>query len=593
MQRRSLSLALNLQPPLIVHPGDLIPWRAVSLHDTLTPAELESYGATLHTFDMPGAKSAPAQHIKLHEDGLSFSMAGFYFFSLPCACVKVLVKQPAAEEVDRCIEIAAFVSACSVHSLADYHRIARGPAYNVESSLEKQFVSNLPHAFHCGEVTVFLIYLLATQGYAAKWLWMHRARQGHIVCSVDSGDKGVILDADFGVAIPWTPRQLLKDKVNRFANVPFIPLGEKRFLSSGHQLNLKSRSVWGWVPAFSAGTITFSPEAYTNMLVEFCDEIEIREPICDSEGGFEFDFDRITIAPENADPRRSFEDSAALALERCSAEKRQYLEVVLAKVDAKRVEEIRDKYWTEIHVRFPQEQASELKYLDLPYWLSHKLDLAMRLGLHASSPKSILDLGTGGAHFLAVCQSFGHSALGIDIELPLYADIAQCLGVRRLIERVEPQKRLLDRGERFDLVTAIWISFNSLSSTDGTRRYWSLEDWCFLLEDLKDNVVKVPGRIHFELNQEIDDETNVGRFNPEVVALFARMDADVDGERGLMTLDYPDRQRASEWFKTGGTPMQPNLESGPPKHDVRATVWAKTFELGTRLHDRWLGRRFR
>jgi hypothetical protein len=225
----------------------------------------------------------------------------------------------------------------------------------------------------------------------------------------------------------------------------------------------------------------------------------------------------------------------------------------------------------------------------------------MRLGLHTSLPKNILDLGTGGSHFLAVCHSLGHRTLGTDVELPLYADIAQCLGVQRLIERIEPQKRLIDRGMRFDLVTAIWISFNSLSSTNGKRRYWSLEDWSFLLEDLKDNMVTLPGCIHFELNQEFDDETSVSRFNPELMALFRRMGAVVDEERGWMTLSELsniDAKQVQRDPRPGApTPLLVTdselIQWTPPEQEGRETAWARIMGLGTRLQDRWLGKRFR
>ena len=248
----------------------------------------------------------------------------------------------------------------------------------------------------------------------------------------------------------------------------------------------------------------------------------------------------ITIAPGNADPRQSFSDSARTALALCAPDKRPHLMAVLAKVDLQRVEEIREKYATDIHERFPQEPASEIKFLDLPYWLSHKLDLAMRLRLHTARSRSVLDLSTGGSHFLAICQSFGHRAVGIDFEQPLYADIAHCLNVRRLVERVEPQTKLLDRGERFDLVTAIWITFNSLPSKDGKRRYWSLDDWTFFVRDLIEGQMRLPGQIHLELNPEYSDDTPpVGRFNSELLAMFKRQGAQVDEKRGYITFYCP------------------------------------------------------
>jgi hypothetical protein len=137
--------------------------------------------------------------------------------------------------------------------------------------------------------------------------------------------------------------------------------------------------------------------------------------------------------------------------------------------------------------------------------------------------------------------------MGIDIVEPLYADIAHCLGVRRLVERVDPGKPLLGRGGKFDLVTAIWVSFNSLPSRDGRRAYWTLDDWAFLLKDLIENQLRLPGRIHFELNQEYNDDTPpVGRFNPGLLAMLKGQGAEVDEERGYMTLDWPARPQPME-----------------------------------------------
>src|SRR5262249_26296014 len=131
MLRGPLSVASDLPQPLIINPGDVLPWRARVLHCKAASAQVANFSALLLTFHMPGAASAPAEHIKLHENGLSFSHPGFYFFSIPCGCLKVLVKDPAKGDMERCIEIAAFVSACTVHSQADFHRVGRGSDYDL------------------------------------------------------------------------------------------------------------------------------------------------------------------------------------------------------------------------------------------------------------------------------------------------------------------------------------------------------------------------------------------------------------------------------------------------------------------------------
>jgi hypothetical protein len=571
----SLSLAPTLQQPLIVDPGQILPWSSFSRHETVTPAELASYRGRLATFDMPGAASSPARQILLAEEGLSFAQPGSYFFVVPCGCAKVLVRQPGLGDQDRRIEIARFVSACTVRTMADYHRVAIGIDYNFASSLAKLFNSNQPLGFRCGELAAFLMYLMNAQGDEMRrvWLYQKATRTGHIVAYAPLADGGVLLDPDYGVAIPWTPQQLMADRQHGFAHVPFISLGPKRSLAVEQQLNVHSRSEWTWLPGHSTGSLLFSPDGYRKMLVEFCEQIEIAAPVCDAAGGLVVEPDPIIINEENltssttdvadgpslqpgpiiikeekvasattrgprtgADPRLTFDESAEDMLSIASPENRRHLETIFSRIDRERVAAIRGKHATDIAERFPREPSGEFKYLDLPYWISHKLGLALRLGLHVRAPIDILDLGTGASHFLAVCQGFGHRCIGTDVEVPLYADIAEALGVTRLIERIEPQTPLQDRGRKFDLVTALWISFNSLKPKDGRRVYWSLDDWRFLVEDLKANHLKRPATINFDLNPEFDYGLGKDVFNKAQMDMFKGWGATVDEQVGRITL---------------------------------------------------------
>ena len=139
------------------------------------------------------------------------------------------------------------------------------------------------------------------------------------------------------------------------------------------------------------------------------------------------------------------------------------------------------------------------KYIDIPYWTAHKLPMAKKLGLTSGPPKALLDLGTGAAHILRIAVDHGHSAVGIDIEEATYADIARLLGVDRRVHRVDRQTKLPDFGRKFDIVSSIWIKYDDMSVGDDLH-YWENADWAFQFNDIVDNHLKYPGRIHFVLN---------------------------------------------------------------------------------------------
>lgn len=169
---------------------------------------------------------------------------------------------------------------------------------------------------------------------------------------------------------------------------------------------------------------------------------------------------------------------------------------ILDGVDPRAIEDLQEKYKAEMAIAKP---SGPPKYLDVPLWTLNKAQLAGALGLDTAPPLSILDLGAGACHFSRVCHYFGHSTVAVDIEVPLYEDIAGVLGVQRTIHTVEPGVALPDFGRRFDLVTAVAINFHRIVVNVS---YWSLEQWKFLFNDLVSNQLRFPGRLYFELNRE-------------------------------------------------------------------------------------------
>jgi hypothetical protein len=166
---------------------------------------------------------------------------------------------------------------------------------------------------------------------------------------------------------------------------------------------------------------------------------------------------------------------------------------------------------------FPPESLE--KYGDIPRFIADQtrtavlFDLDQRQGLH------ILDIGSGGGFFLAIAETLGHKAIGIDIDEPFYADLCSVMGVDRRVYPVKPQQRLPNFGTRFNLITITLQKFDHLAThPDGSRDYWSIDDWSFFLSDLKVRQAKDDGTIYLELNTE--KQKGIETYNPHLIALL-------------------------------------------------------------------------
>lgn len=197
---------------------------------------------------------------------------------------------------------------------------------------------------------------------------------------------------------------------------------------------------------------------------------------------------------------------------------------------------LQKKYEAEF-AEFDENPAGGLKFLDVVYWVYEKTRLMRPLDVVSRSPMNILDLGAGGAHWGRICMELGHRVVSIDIDDPLYEDIADLMGIRRTIMRIEPDVPLPNFDRKFDLVTAIAINFHQI---EWNVTYWSLEQWKYLFNDLIVRHLRYPGRIYFELNQEFRDGQWV--HNAEVLEYCRRHGATIQG-RGTIDwkLEHPIR----------------------------------------------------
>jgi len=156
--------------------------------------------------------------------------------------------------------------------------------------------------------------------------------------------------------------------------------------------------------------------------------------------------------------------------------------------------------------------GNRFKYLDTPTWAGGKFDHAVRLGLHRSPPMRILDLGAGPGHFQMVAEYFEHETMGLDIPLMsqsadikthLYNDLCDFFGVRKIDHRIVAGVELPRLSGRFDLVTSFMTCF---SMDAGRSSPWTVDEWSFLLRDLRDNVLTEAGEIYLNLTPGVYDE---------------------------------------------------------------------------------------
>ena len=241
--------------------------------------------------------------------------------------------------------------------------------------------------------------------------------------------------------------------------------------------------------------------------------------------------------PNLYNPYRSFADGLRDVEPGFAGRSKAYgkLKEIVAKLDEGALKSIVDTYRIEINNDEPG-----FKYFDLVYWISEKIKIAEALNIDTHGPYNILDLGTGGGHWLAVCKAYDHDAQGIDINIPIYDQMAELMGVRRKICKISQKTRLPDFGKRFHVVTGFMVNFDSLPWGKGVpRSYYSREDWVFFLNDLVENHLQYPALIHFELNKQFDNTTQTYVQNPEVLRWFREFGFDMDrnGRYSSVTID--------------------------------------------------------
>lgn len=158
---------------------------------------------------------------------------------------------------------------------------------------------------------------------------------------------------------------------------------------------------------------------------------------------------------------------------------------------------ISDPYQVDLVTRLEHNYA---KYFDLETWLKYHLRHVLAMGLHTEQhPKRILDVGCGSGIFLFIAKVLGHDGIGMDVNSPMYMQMAACLGVDYLPDLVHPKTRLDARLTGFDWITAIAIKFDRGDFARPGAASWDLGEWQFFLADLKSRMNE-GGRLYLKPN---------------------------------------------------------------------------------------------
>lgn len=150
--------------------------------------------------------------------------------------------------------------------------------------------------------------------------------------------------------------------------------------------------------------------------------------------------------------------------------------------------------------------VNPVKYIDPIVWFVSKLSLARAIGLDRSPPLSILDIGTGPAHFPVVATFYGHRVLGTDLPSRitnqlckghLYDVLADIYKVRRIPLAISGFEHLPTLPERYDLITAFLAAFNV---DRVSKKPWDIARWNFFLADVRDHVLRPGGQLFMTLD---------------------------------------------------------------------------------------------
>jgi hypothetical protein len=125
---------------------------------------------------------------------------------------------------------------------------------------------------------------------------------------------------------------------------------------------------------------------------------------------------------------------------------------------------------------------------------------------------------------LFILKNLGHSVTGLDTDrVPLFGELLDLFGVRRVVYRIDAFEPLPDFGQQFDWITAFSTNFYLYHPA---KKRWDTAEWDFFLRDLQHHLAP-GGKIFLGLNPLY----NGGYYTPEIRDLFLSRGAEVERER--------------------------------------------------------------
>lgn len=144
------------------------------------------------------------------------------------------------------------------------------------------------------------------------------------------------------------------------------------------------------------------------------------------------------------------------------------------------------------------------KYVEAERFLKMNIRRVQALGLDGMPAQRILDLGSGAGYFLFVNRVLGHSGLGLDVDnCPLFREMFDLFGLRRVIHRIEKLKPLPETGAPYNWITAFSVSFSVTFAGSSQYTPWGIKEWDYFLQDAKRHLLP-GGRIYLDLNPQHD-----------------------------------------------------------------------------------------
>jgi hypothetical protein len=234
-------------------------------------------------------------------------------------------------------------------------------------------------------------------------------------------------------------------------------------------------------------------------------------------------------AEEVAQPLADFDERAAMFRKRLRGAPVAVFDKAVAAIDRERYRAIQKM----------QDGDASNKFCDVPLWLRVNALAVERMGLLERPPCRVLDIGSGGGQFLAICKALGHTTMGIDIPNPLYAALFDLYGIPRIEHAVKLGQPLPASVGRHEAIVATGVVFDYHWSADRKKTRWTVAEWASFLEDLTRDHMTFPGLLYLHINRGGRDNTNP--FYTPVFELFEANGAEVEHERGRarFLLDEP------------------------------------------------------